>query len=123
MIIIFNRGSLVLRTDVQELLQLVQLCQNSKDSICVSDRHKEVFSLLHLFYNFVVVTETPISLDDAFLLHSAKCNGFFIDRIEMLSVMNFLITWASYAGVIPKNLLFVSRFCIGKQVKHYHWNP
>ncbi|EYC08850.1 hypothetical protein Y032_0064g3565 [Ancylostoma ceylanicum] len=103
--VFFSWASLVLRTEVEELLQLVQFCQNSKESICVSDRHKEVFSLLHLLYYFVVVAETPISLSDAFQLHLAKCNGFLIDRIEMLCVMNFLLTWANSAGVIPKNLL------------------
>ncbi|KAK6734103.1 hypothetical protein RB195_017713 [Necator americanus] len=102
--VFFTWPSFGLVADLQEVLQLVQLCQNAKDSICVSDRHKEVFSLLHLFYSFVVVMETPISLNDAFQLHLVKCNGSMIDRIEMLFAMNFLLEWAIKAKVIPKEL-------------------
>ncbi|CAJ0608597.1 unnamed protein product [Cylicocyclus nassatus] len=102
--IFFRWEPLALEVNAQEILQLVQYCQDSKSSICLSDRHKEIFSLLHLFYTFVIILETPISLNDAFQLHMARCNGFMIDRMEMLFAMYFLLSWAEKARVIPVNL-------------------
>ncbi|VDO85999.1 unnamed protein product, partial [Haemonchus placei] len=98
----FVWGSLDLNVNVEELLRLLQFCKIPGHSLCVSNRHKEVFSLLNLFYSFVVRAETPIQLTDVFKIHNAKCNGCMLDRHEMIFSMKFLLVWGIQSGALPK---------------------
>ncbi|XGW11845.1 hypothetical protein V3C99_012930, partial [Haemonchus contortus] len=98
----FVWGSLDLNVNVEELLRLLQFCKIPGHSLCVSNRHKEVFSLLNLFYSFVVRAETPVQLTDVFKIHNAKCNGCMLDRHEMIFSMKFLLVWGIQSGALPK---------------------
>lgn len=81
-----------LPTDFSELLQLVQFCSDKK-AICVSDRKKEVLSILHLLFNCVVAAK-DVKLSELFQFHNKNCNGAPLDRDEMLFVFRAMIGWA-----------------------------
>ncbi|CAJ0595919.1 unnamed protein product [Cylicocyclus nassatus] len=87
----------------EELLQLARLCEPAK-SICMSNRRKEVFSLIYMFYTYIYVLKQPIKLMDAFRIHTAKCNGSILDRSEMLFVMAIIMEWAYQSRAISKDL-------------------
>ncbi|WKX94747.1 hypothetical protein Q1695_011761 [Nippostrongylus brasiliensis] len=103
-VVYYKWAPLDLNVNADEMFRLVQYTATEKKSICVSTRHKEVFSLLHFLYCFIVKMETPILLYDAFKLHTMKCNGSIMDRTEMLFVMKFLLIWAAHSASIPSRL-------------------
>ncbi|EYC30842.1 hypothetical protein Y032_0004g1801 [Ancylostoma ceylanicum] len=64
----------------EELLQLSRLCEPGK-TICISNRRKEVFSMIHMIYTYIYVLKEVIGLKDAFQLHTAL---FFIANKGMI---------------------------------------
>ncbi|KAK6732730.1 hypothetical protein RB195_016848 [Necator americanus] len=92
-----------LPTEFSELLQLLRLCYNKK-VLCVSDRRKEVFSMLYMMYLQVSYLKTLSPIAEYFQLHLQACNGAPLDRHEMLYVMRFMLDWGQQASCIPSHL-------------------
>ncbi|WKX92372.1 hypothetical protein Q1695_010417 [Nippostrongylus brasiliensis] len=86
-------------TEFDEILQLAMVYKPEK-TICVSDRRKEAFSLIHMFFVYCYVTKENISLKDAFQLHTEKCNGSMLDRSEMMYAMAVIMEWAYQSRTI-----------------------
>ncbi|KAL6734027.1 hypothetical protein Aduo_004613 [Ancylostoma duodenale] len=99
-----------LPTEFSELLQLLALCSKKK-VVCVSDRRKEIFSLLYLMFMQVSAMREVKNVAETFQQHLQVCNGAPIDRHEMLYVMRFLLDWAQQASCVPSRL----------EKKHANW--
>ncbi|KAK6725572.1 hypothetical protein RB195_004097 [Necator americanus] len=94
----------VMPQGLHEILQLAVLCEPGK-AICISNRRKEVFSMIHMFFTYIYVIKETIGLKDAFQLHTEKCNGSIMDRTEMLFVMAIIMEWAYQTRSIPETLI------------------
>ncbi|CAJ0607511.1 unnamed protein product [Cylicocyclus nassatus] len=86
-----------------ELMQLLKFCSQRK-VMCVSDRRKEVFSLLYLIFKQVMLSKEPPNITKTFQQHLRSCNGAPLDRFEMLFVMRFILHWAQETSSIPLQL-------------------
>ncbi|EYB90097.1 hypothetical protein Y032_0223g2654 [Ancylostoma ceylanicum] len=109
-VLFYQWGTKRLPTEFTELLQLLRLCSKKK-VICVSDRRKEVFSLLYLVFMQVSTTKEVKNIAETFQQHLQLCNGAPLDRHEMLYVMRFLLDWAQQASCIPSR----------SEKKHANW--
>ncbi|WKX92369.1 hypothetical protein Q1695_010417 [Nippostrongylus brasiliensis] len=90
-------------TEFDEVLQLAALC--SRDTtVCISDKRKEVFSLIHMFLTYCYTLKENIELKDALQLHTEKCNGCLIDRSELVYVFAVIMEWAYQSRALPKEL-------------------
>ncbi|VDL80579.1 unnamed protein product [Nippostrongylus brasiliensis] len=75
-------------TEFDEILQLAMVYKPEK-TICVSDRRKEAFSLIHMFFVYCYVTKENISLKDAFQLHTVGKNGGEEEKMEWAVIMEW----------------------------------
>ncbi|KAK5973404.1 hypothetical protein GCK32_004070, partial [Trichostrongylus colubriformis] len=98
-----------LPTEFDELLQIIQLCSNRK-AICVSDRRKEVFSIIHLIFKSVLAGE-DVNLVELFQFHLKNCNGSPLDRDEMLFVLRTVIRWSQVASCVLPEDKEVNNWC------------
>ncbi|CAJ0607510.1 unnamed protein product [Cylicocyclus nassatus] len=92
-----------LPTEFSELMQLLKFCSQRK-VLCVSDRRKEVFSLMHLMFMQVMCVREPPNVAQTFQQHLRICNGAPLDQFEMLLVMRFILNWAQESSCIPSQL-------------------
>ncbi|WKX96239.1 hypothetical protein Q1695_012579 [Nippostrongylus brasiliensis] len=79
-------------TEFDELLQIIKL-SSEKSAICVSNRRKEVFSLIYLLFKCVSQAE-QVKLIDVFRFHSQNCNGAPLDSEEMVFALYVLARWS-----------------------------
>ncbi|EYC00786.1 hypothetical protein Y032_0113g404 [Ancylostoma ceylanicum] len=103
-ILLYVWGSLRLPIEFQDILQVLRFFANKK-TICVSNRRKEVFSMIHLIYTYVYVLCESIGVVEAFQLHTETCNGAPLDSNEMLMVMAFILEWAHQSFSVPPDLV------------------
>ncbi|RCN48466.1 hypothetical protein ANCCAN_05461 [Ancylostoma caninum] len=103
-VLLYVWESLRLPIEFQDILQLFRFFANKK-IVCVSNRRKEVFSMLHLIYTYVYVLCQSIGVVEAFQLHTETCNGAPLDSNEMLMVMAFILEWAHQSFSVPQDLL------------------
>ncbi|KAL6732582.1 hypothetical protein Aduo_003331 [Ancylostoma duodenale] len=103
-VLLYVWESLRLPIEFQDILQLFRFLANKK-FVCVSNRRKEVFSMLHLIYTYVYVLCESIGVVEAFQLHTETCNGAPLDSNEMLMVMAFVLEWAHQSFSVPQDLL------------------
>ncbi|KJH40377.1 hypothetical protein DICVIV_13672 [Dictyocaulus viviparus] len=90
-------------SEYDEILQLAMVYKPG-ETICISNRRKEVFSLLHMFYTFCYIMKEPIGFIDALQLHTEKCNGSMLDRDELLFVMAVIMEWAFQSDSLTDGL-------------------
>ncbi|WKX88718.1 hypothetical protein Q1695_008385 [Nippostrongylus brasiliensis] len=109
-VVLYVWEPLRLPVEFDELFRHVKMFTDKK-LICLSDRRKEVFSMLHLIYTYVQVLQETIKVEDAFRLHTETCNGAPLDKFEMLYVMAFILEWARQTRTIPSEL----------EEKHLDW--
>ncbi|KAK6731285.1 hypothetical protein RB195_007639 [Necator americanus] len=102
-VLLYVWGTLRLRNDFEELLRVLRLFAK-KRPVCVSERRKELFSLLHLIYTYVYELQQSINVVEAFQLHTDNCNGAPLDSSEMLCAMSFILEWARRSSSVPAEL-------------------
>ncbi|CAJ0595889.1 unnamed protein product [Cylicocyclus nassatus] len=103
-------GNRFLPSEFDEILQLAMLYVPDR-TVCVSDRRKEVFSLIHTLHTFCHITMDQVSIVDVLQLHTEKCNGAVLDRNELVFAMAVVMEWAYQSRSIPKEL----------KLKHVEW--
>ncbi|KAK5982767.1 hypothetical protein GCK32_003717 [Trichostrongylus colubriformis] len=92
-----------LPVEFDEILQVAMLYK-PEYTVCVSERRKEVFSLIHMLHTFCHTLQENIGLVDALQLHTEKCNGSVLDRNELVYVMAVIMEWAYQSRSVPPNL-------------------
>ncbi|VDO37381.1 unnamed protein product [Haemonchus placei] len=92
-----------LPVEFDEILQLAMLYKPGK-TVCVSDRRKEVFSLIHMLHTFCHTLQENIGFVDALQLHTEKCNGSVLDRDELVYAMAVIMEWAYQTRSVPPEL-------------------
>ncbi|KAK6726566.1 hypothetical protein RB195_004723 [Necator americanus] len=89
----YRWNSRVMPTEYDEILQLAMLYKPDK-TICISDRRKEIFSLIHMLHTYCYILKEEISIVDVLQLHTEKCNGTILDRSELVFAMAVVMEWA-----------------------------
>ncbi|KAK5981253.1 hypothetical protein GCK32_006877 [Trichostrongylus colubriformis] len=74
---------------------------HKRNSILLSTRYKEVYSLLHLVFIVVFQLKKPVPLKELFRFHAQNCNGAPLDRFEMLYVLRFILEWGGGTSCVP----------------------
>ncbi|XGW24028.1 hypothetical protein V3C99_005884 [Haemonchus contortus] len=93
-----------LPVEFDEILQLAMLYKPDK-TVCISDRRKEVFSLIHMLHTFCHTLQENIGFVDALQLHTEKCNGSVLDRDELVYTMAVIMEWAYQTRSVPPELM------------------
>ncbi|VDP02546.1 unnamed protein product [Heligmosomoides polygyrus] len=99
-----------LPVEFDEILQLAMLYKPGK-TLCVSERRKEVFSLIHMLVTYCRLLKEHIDFKDALQLHTEKCNGTILDRNELVYVMAVIMEWAYQSRSVTPEL----------KEKHVEW--
>ncbi|KAK5973405.1 hypothetical protein GCK32_004071 [Trichostrongylus colubriformis] len=96
-------------TEFNEILRVLHFCSKKK-AICVSNRRKEVFSLLYLIFNIVCAAK-QVKMVKIFQFHLRNCNGAPLDREEMLFAFRTVIDWAQETASQLRNDKGMSNWC------------
>ncbi|EYC23068.1 hypothetical protein Y032_0016g3108 [Ancylostoma ceylanicum] len=109
-IVYYRWDNRIMPLEYDEILQLAMLYKPER-TICISNRRKEVFSLIHMFHTYCCILKEEITVSDVLQLHTEKCNGSILDRNELVFVMAVIMEWAYQSRSLPNDL----------KKKHMEW--
>ncbi|RCN52289.1 hypothetical protein ANCCAN_01722 [Ancylostoma caninum] len=71
-IVYYRWDNRIMPLEYDEILQLAMMYKPER-TICISNRRKEVFSLIHMFYIFCCILKEEITVSDVLQLHTGLC--------------------------------------------------
>ncbi|RCN45616.1 receptor L domain protein, partial [Ancylostoma caninum] len=102
-IVYYRWDNRIMPLEYDEILQLAMMYKPER-TICISNRRKEVFSLIHMFHTYCCILKEEITVSDVLQLHTEKCNGSILDRNELVFVMAVIMEWAYQSRSLPDDL-------------------